>query len=180
MKRLHLLIVLMLPVMTLGCPDHKPLAGERLPLPPVVPRKVPVAEKAPDRTQEPLGTVRTRCNVNRKVGHGDFQTAGGALYVAYQAALKGDSPESFQAFSSAFRQGVDRQQLQRFVWPAVLRHVSKYVAGPGDPSYILCSMELQDNDRVKIHIKSHDSRKSNPPAILVKEGENWMIEVLTP
>ena len=175
MKSLALLIVLMVPVMMLGCPDHKPLAGERLPLPPVYQKKQPVAvEPGDDKTPAPLKTARIPCNVNRKVGHGDLKTAGGALYVAYQAALKSDSPEAFDAFTS------DRQQLQRFVWPAVVGHVSKYVSGPYDASYTLCSMEQQDDLRIKIHVKSHDTRKSNPPVILVKEGENWMIDVLTP
>jgi len=128
----------------------------------------------------PLDRVVSRCPLNRTVSDPDTRILGGAVYMAYRAALDHADPGAFDEFSAAFKKGADRADLERYVWPRVVSHVTKYVAGPDDPSFTLCLIEEKTNDRKKIFVKSNDTGKSDPPVVLVREDGKWLIDVMTP
>lgn len=124
--------------------------------------------------------VVSRCPVNRAVRSGDLAEVGGALFRAYQAALKGDTPEAFDEFLSAFHPGANRTHLETQIFPRVVEHVGKYVASPSDPSFTICRIEGQTRERVKVFVRSNDLRKSDPPSILVLHEGKWLLDSMTP
>jgi len=127
-----------------------------------------------------VAPIRSECTTKRGISKADQRVLGGAIYVAYRAALSKDADRAFQEFSRAFKKDIDRDQLRRFVWPAVRRHVVKYTAGPSDPSFNICSSKKQKMGRVKVFVESNDPKKSNPPIVMVQEDGLWKIEVMTP
>lgn len=127
-----------------------------------------------------MGRVRSRCPANQTVTSGDLAQIGGALYRAYQAALKGNTPEAFEEFQAAFQPEADRNHLKTQVFPRVVEHVGKYVAGPSDPSFTLCRVEKQTDDRVKVFVQSRDPKKSDPPSLLVLRDGKWLLDSMTP
>jgi len=124
--------------------------------------------------------VPSVCPLGKKVTSGDLKEVGGALFVAYEAALKGATPESLNKFLSVFAPDVDQKHIERYVFPRVVEHVKKYVAGDNDPSFVLCRMEKLTEDRVKVFVRSNDPKKSDPPAVLVQVDGKWLLEAMTP
>lgn len=124
--------------------------------------------------------VTSHCPANQSVASGDLGEVGGALYRAYQAALKGDTPEAFDEFQAAFQPDADRAHLKTQIFPRVVEHVGKYVAGPSDPSFTLCRVERQTPARVKVFVQSRDPKKSDPPSLLVLRDGKWLIDSMTP
>ncbi len=127
-----------------------------------------------------MARVPSRCPANQPVTGGDLAEIGGALYRAYQAALKGNTPEAFEEFQAAFQPEVDRNHLKAQIFPRVVEHVGKYVAGSSDPSFTLCRVEKQTPDRVKVFVWSRDPKKSDPPSLLVLRDGKWLIDSMTP
>ncbi len=128
----------------------------------------------------PQERVASRCPANQSVTSGDLAEVGGALYRAYQAALKGNTSEAFEEFQAAFHADADRNHLKTQIFPRVVEHVGKYVAGPSDPSFTLCRIEKQTPERVKVFVQSRDPRKSDPPSILVLRDGKWLLDAMTP
>lgn len=124
--------------------------------------------------------VHSRCPANQAVTSGDLGEVGGALYRAYQAALKGNTPEAFDEFQAAFHPDADRNHLKTQIFPRVVEHVAKYVAGPSDPSFTLCRVEKQTPERVKVFVQSRDPKKSDPPSLLVLRDGKWLLDSMTP
>lgn len=127
-----------------------------------------------------MDRVTSRCPANQPVTGGNLDEVGGALYRAYQAALKGNTPEAFEEFQAAFQPEADRNHLKTQIFPRVVEHVGKYVAGPSDPSFTLCRVEKQTPDRVKVFVQSRDQKKSDPPSLLVLRDGKWLIDSMTP
>ncbi len=163
------------------------------------PRPAPTASEGPGRTastEAPASAgsgqtapasapgfverVRSRCPANQSVTSGDLGEVGGALYRAYQAALKGNTPEAFDEFQAAFHPEADRNHLRTQIFPRVVEHVAKYVVGPSDPSFTLCRVEKQTPERVKVFVQSRDPKKSDPPSLLVLRNGQWLLDSMTP
>lgn len=124
--------------------------------------------------------VASRCPANQTVSSDDLAEVGGALVRAYRAALKGNNPEAFEEFQAAFQPDADRNHLKTQIFPRVVEHVGKYVAGPSDPSITLCRVEKQTPERVKVFVQSRDPRKSDPPSLLVLRDGKWLLDSMTP
>lgn len=120
------------------------------------------------------------CPLNQKVESGDLSQPGGPIYLAYQAALKGDTPESFNVFYSQFVEGKNVDEIKRNIWSRVLQHVNKYTASAEDPSFVLCKSQVYGENQIKVFVKCNDPRKSDPPIILQKVGDTYKIDTLTP
>jgi len=140
----------------------------------------PVPGSAGGTTQSATERVASRCTNPQRVTSGNLSEVGGALYLAYQAALKGNTPDAFAEFVQAFTPDADREHLKGQVFPRVVEHVGKYVAGPSDPSFTLCRVEKQTPERVKVFVQSNDTRKSDPPSLLVLRDGRWLIDTMTP
>lgn len=182
MKTTTLMMVLLAGLLAVSACKKKPTDGQVLPTPPVL-EKGPGGTKpeAVEKKAAPrLEPVAVTCDVNRKVDGRDQKAVGAAIYLAYRSALKGDNPTAFHQFKSAYRSGVDLQQVKTYVWPALVRHVAKYTQGPNDATFEICRIDKQAEDRLKVFVKSRDPKKSHPPVVLVKEDDVWKIDVLTP
>lgn len=136
---------------------------------PTTPGDHPALERAP-----------SRCPANKAVSNDDLAQVGGALFHAYRAALKGNTADAFNDFLAAFHPDADRNHLKTQIFPRVVEHVGKYVAGPSDPTFTLCRIEQQSPERVKVFVQSRDARKSDPPVILVLHEGKWLIDAMTP
>ena len=118
------------------------------------------------------------CPEAKAIGGGDTATAEGTIFLAYKAALKGES--GLAEFTALFSTDVSPDHIRREIWPRVIQHVSKYVAGTADPTWTLCRTVPAGPDRVKLFVKSNDPRKTDPPIVLVKQAGAWKIDVMTP
>jgi len=134
----------------------------------------------PKKETQAVERVPSVCPHGKKVSSGDLSEVGGALFVAYSAALKGSDPDALNRFLSAFAPDVDRRHIERYIFPKVREHVKKYVNSENDPSFVICRIENQSEDRVKVFVRSNDPRKSDPPAILVRVDGKWFLEAMTP
>lgn len=128
----------------------------------------------------PATRVASRCPANQAVTSDDLTEVGGALVRAYRAALKGNTPDAFAEFQAAFQPDADRNHLKTQIFPRVVEHVGKYVAGPSDPSITLCRVEKQTGERIKVFVQSRDPRKSDPPSLLVLHDGKWLLDSMTP
>ena len=137
------------------------------------------APRAGDQV-DPNARVPSSCPEGKKIEAGDMSTPGGTVYLAYQAALKGDTPEAFEAFASLFQPDTNIEELRRTVWAHVLQYVTKYTSGPDNPSFVQCRTVSTGDNRLKIFVKCNDPKKSDPPIVLQNMGGKWMIDVMTP
>ncbi len=94
----------------------------------------------------------------------------------YRAALEPDSAASRARFEAQFIPKKDSQFLSDQQWPRIRTHVRKYVQDPKKFSFWVCRRDVKGDDREKIFVRSFDSRKSNPPIIVVKRGDRWFID----
>jgi hypothetical protein len=132
---------------------------------------------APD---EPIQRVPSSCPEGRRVESGDTSSPAGTVYLAYQAALRGDDPEAFETFYGLFVPGTRAADLRRDVWGRVREHVRKYTAGAEDAAYVLCRSVPLGESRVKVFVKCNDPQKSDPPVVLQNVDGSWKIDVMTP
>ena len=123
-------------------PAAEPAAAVQQPVA-APPPQAPGAPAAPVQySNAPSGAETARatstCPENRKIDSGDTTQPGGPIYLAYKAALKGDSPEAFNEFYAQFVDGKSVEEIKRNIWSRVLQHVTKYTASAEDPSFVLC------------------------------------------
>ena len=177
-------------VFVLGCKD-KPVAGPEAPAAVQVPGAAPSAPGQPGvgsampaapkpGTFDDNARVRSTCPEGRLVDGGDTSTPGGTLYLAYQAALKGDSPSAFDTFYGLFIPGKNREEVRRELWPRVIQWAPKYTAAADNAAFTLCRSVPAGDNRVKVYVKCSDPRKSDPPIILENVEGAWKIDVMTP
>lgn len=123
---------------------------------------------------------RPRCPDERIVAAGDRETPEGTLFLAYQAALGPDDDVAFARFRGLWQPDAQTSHIREQIWPRVREHVRKYVAGESDPTFTRCRRLDLDGGRVKVFVKSNDPEKSDPPTILFRRDEGWVIDVMTP
>jgi len=131
--------------------------------------------------QQPIARVPSTCPEGKVVSSGDMSTPEGTLFLAYKAALKGDAGGGFDEFFALFLPEKNREDIKRSIWANVLKYVSKYTAGPEDPTFVACRFVPMGNDRVKVFVRCNDPQKSDPPVVLERgQDGNWRIDVMTP
>jgi hypothetical protein len=171
-------------VATMGCRTEPPVPAASSGNPPAV-GNVPAASPAPETpapatTPPALERVASKCPDEKVVSAGGDDTPEGVLFDAYRLALGPDSEEAQEAFYRLFTQGAPKSHLLDEIWPRVREHVRKYVPDPQHPSYTVCRRVPAAADRVKIFVRCLDSRKSDPPSVLILEQGKWRLDVMTP
>lgn len=121
-----------------------------------------------------------RCPDALRVDAGDRGTAEGTLWLAYKAALGPDDEAGFAAFRAVWQPEANTDHIRDQIWPRVREHVGKYVEDPATPAYIRCRKVEAPGGRVKIFVRSNAPQKSDPPSILVRGPDGWVIDVMTP
>lgn len=134
----------------------------------------------PAEGSAPNERVISTCPEGKKIEAGDTTSPGGVIYLAYKAALKGDTPEAFEEFYGLFLPEKNREETRRNIWARVLQFVGKYTASATDPSYVLCRSMSVGEGRIKVFVKCNDPKKSDPPIVLENQNGTWKIDVMTP
>lgn len=129
-----------------------------------------------------IGAVEAplRCPDERVVSTGDRETPEGTLFLAYKAALGPDDDTGFAAFRELWHPDALTSHIRDQIWPRVREHVGKYVSGGGGATFTRCRRVDLDGGRVKVFVKSNDPEKSDPPTILLRRDDGWVIDVMTP
>lgn len=126
----------------------------------------------------PSGRVPSICPEGKVITSGNTTTPWGVVYLAYQAALKGDNPDAFEDFYSLFLDGTNRDFVKTQHWPRIIQHVRKYVSDDG--SFVVCRTVKVADNRLKLFIRCNDPKKSDPPIVLENVNGTWKIEFFTP
>ncbi len=167
----------MIIVLSLSCGECKkknfylPPKGETISLPAV---NQPEVNTIPQKKFDPY------CKAEERIMNPKENTPEWVIYNIYAAALKGDSEENFEKFYSFFASTQRRSFVYEQHWPRILKHVSKYVAGPDDPSFSICQRVPLGEERLKIFVKCNDPKKTHPPIILTIEDGRWVVDIFTP
>jgi hypothetical protein len=188
MRQGHLALVLAA-VAVLGCKEKAGVPASAAPGEPAVQAPAPAGTesgaKAPLRgvkgaPDEPTVRVASNCPEGRRIESGDTSSPAGTVYLAYQAALRGDDPEAFATFFGLFVPGKRIEEVRRDVWGRVREHVGKYTASADDAAYTLCRSVPVSEGRVKVFVKCNDPQKSDSPIVLQNVDGAWKIDVITP
>ena len=157
--------------------QHGSQGLKTIPIGPVVPGEAP-DKSAPSRAYQ-------LCKELRPVTRGDPKTAEGTLYLVFAALLLPDPEESFTAFYSYIDPDFQRQEDARRYWFAAARkdgskNFLRLVYGPNDPTYVVCETRPEGQDAVRIFVGKSPPVGSNPPFVLHKVGDRWLIKSFTP
>jgi hypothetical protein len=117
-----------------------------------------------------LSCVRPETVINPGVQDPEFPLA-----EIYRAALMPAGKKAFQRFVDQFESSKDARFLRDQQWPRIREHVRKYVQDPEDFSFQLCQREIKVDGTIKVFVRSHGERKSNPPCTLVEKGGVWKV-----
>ncbi len=143
-------------------------------------------EKADKKAKSglPAGKEYNDCAEGTVVAKGDRNTAEGTLYLAFQAILLKDNAAAETEFLSLVDTDYQRvAHVKRYWLPAARKNNWKgflrLVAGPDDPSYVICRRQTEGQD-LKLFVGKSPPVGSNPPYTLHKVDGKWKIKRFTP
>ena len=132
----------------------------------------------------PEGKEYNDCADGTVISKGDRNTAEGTLYLAFQAILLKDDAAAEAAFLPLVDTDYQRvSHVKRYWLPAARKNNWKgflrLVAGPSDPSYVICRKQNEGKD-LKFFVGKSPPVGSNPPYTLHKVDGKWKIKRFTP
>lgn len=161
--------LLLLPLLLAGCKREAPAPA------------TPAEPAVRDGLTRDWRTLNSECASGRRVEKPQPGSADEVLWQVYGAALAADDDASFARFYALLdsdRYTEDWAKTQ--FWSRLRSHVTKYVAAPDNPSFIVCREEKKSEDQIKIFVFSSDPKKSHTPYGLKKIDGAWRIEFFTP
>ncbi len=125
------------------------------------------------------------CKEPVEVRKADPTTAEGTLFQIFQALLEPDPEKSFEAFYSFINPDFQRKEDAKRYWFGAARkdgskNFLRLVYGPQDPSFLICRKVPEGPDRIRIFVGKSPPVGSNPPFVLHKVGDKWLLEKFTP
>ncbi len=132
----------------------------------------------------PEGKEYNNCDDGTVVSKADRNTAEGTLYLAFEAILQKDDAAAEAAFLPLVDTDYQRvSHVKRYWLPAARKNNWKgflrLVAGPNDPSYVICRKQNEGKD-LKFFVGKSPPVGSNPPYTLHKVDGKWKIKRFTP
>lgn len=141
----------------------------------------------PVGTEGAPGVTRTylNCPNPTRVDRADPKTAEGTLYLVFAALLVKDEDDAFKQFYSHINPQLQRESDARRYWFGAARKdggkaFHRLVYGPSDPTYDICSVKPEGEGKVRIFVAKSPPVGSNPPFVLHKVGDKWLLENFTP
>lgn len=141
----------------------------------------------PTGTEGAPGAGRTylNCSTPKRVNKADPKTAEGTLYMVFAALLVRDEDEAFTQFYSHINPQLQRESDARRYWFGAARKdggnaFQRLVYGPSDPTFDICSVKPEGEGKVRIFVAKSPPVGSNPPFVLHKVGDKWLLENFTP
>lgn len=141
------------------------------------------------RADGPGGSASTtrsykNCPNPKAVRSADAKTAEGTLYLVFQALLEPDPDTAFQQFyahvNPMFQNVID---ARRYWFESTRKDSSKglsrLVYGPKDPSFDICETRAEGEGKVRIFVGKSPPVGSNPPYLLSKVGDKWLLETFS-
>ena len=124
------------------------------------------------------------CKEMRQVLKGDLSTAEGTLWKIFEALLIPNDETAFETFfgyvDSDFQ---SRDSAKRYWFASARKHDSKnflrLVFSKDDPSYMLCERR-KEGDGWRIFVGKSPPVGSNPPYVLHKVEDKWLLKTFTP
>ena len=140
-----------------------------------------------DDSSAPSTTSRSYKNCRKPVPvtSGDRSTPEGTLYLVFQALLEKDDNKAFAAFYDLIDSDFQSEKDARRYWFASARKNNskaflRLVYSADDPSYDVCTQRPEGPDAVRIFVGKSPPVGSNPPYVLKKKGEKWLLKSFTP
>jgi len=146
-------------------------------------------ERKTKRADGKAGDVAKRnyknCRKPTPVTSGDQSTPEGALYQVFSALLEKDEETAFSKFYALVDSEYQNKTDARRYWFASARKDNskaflRLVYGPNDPSYDICSQRPDGQGAVRIFVGKSPPVGSNPPYVLNKKGDKWLLKTFTP
>ena len=133
----------------------------------------------------PSGRQYKNCRDARPVTSGDLSTAEGTLYFVFKALLQKNAAVALRKFISFVDLRFQKKDhVKRYWFGSARKDKSKnflrLVYGPNDPSYVVCSKRTEGKTAVRIFVGKSPPVGSNPPMVLNKVGNKWLLKNFTP
>ena len=131
------------------------------------------------------GRAYKNCRKAVPVTKGDLTTPEGTLYFVFKALLEKDESVAFRKFLSFVDTRFQREGHVKRYWFASARkdnskNFLRLVYGRDDPSYVICSKRPEGKDGLRIFIGKSPPVGSNPPMVLNKVGNKWLLKNFAP
>jgi hypothetical protein len=125
------------------------------------------------------------CLNPKPVTQGDLKTPEGTLYKAFECLLTPDTERAFECFAGYVDSNYQRRDHVRRYWFAAARkdngrHFKRLVYGPKNPSYVICEKRPEGKTAIRIFVGKSPPVGSNPPMVLHKVSEQWLLKSFTP
>jgi hypothetical protein len=125
------------------------------------------------------------CRKPKPVTSGDPSTPEGTLYLVFSALLEKDDETAFSKFYALIDEDFQSERDARRYWFAAARkdnskNFLRLVYSATDPSYDMCSQRPEGQDAVRIFVGKSPPVGSNPPYVLKKKGDKWLLKTFTP
>ena len=116
---------------------------------------------------------------------GDLSTAEGTLYFIFKALLEKNAAVAVRKFISFVDLRYQKKEhVKRYWFGSARKNKSKnflrLVYGPNDPSYVVCNKRAEGETAVRIFVGKSPLVGSNPPMVLNKVGNKWLLKNFTP
>lgn len=125
------------------------------------------------------------CNDPQPVNRADPSTPEGTLYMVFEALLMEDDDAAFDRFYSLIDHEFQREVDARRYWFASARkdggqYFQRLVYGPKNPSFDICETRKEGPTGIRIFVGKSPPVGSNPPYVLHKVGDKWLLKSFTP
>ncbi len=130
------------------------------------------------------GAPRTylNCPKPQRIEKGDRSTPEGTLYLAFQAILSKDEEAGFRDFLALVNPQMQREDDVRRYWWKSARGTPflRLVYGQNNPTFDICERRPEGPDKVRIFVAKSPPVGSNPPYLLHKVNDTWLLDTFTP
>jgi hypothetical protein len=125
-----------------------------------------------------------QCPKPQPVTKGDLKTPEGTLYFVFEALLEPDDDTAFRKFFAHIDSDYQREADARRYWFAAARKnggkaFKRLVYGDKNPSFDIC-MKRPEGAGVRIFVAKSPPVGSNPPFVLHKVEDKWLLKTFTP
>ena len=148
------------------------------------------AESAASGSGEGVSIQRSYRNCRNPVPvmQGDYSTPEGTLWHVFEALLVPDEEEAFQRFYALIDPDYQSMTDARRYWFYNARKLNdddfrpflRLVYSKDDPSFDICLKRPEGGTAIRIFVGKSPPEGSNPPYVLHKVGDKWLLKNFTP